>query len=107
MCRRMKLITRIINRTWTCPDKGCWVWQGSTSGTESKGVGGRGYGRISISGVTMAVHRVIYTCFEGIIPHRHDIDHKCKNRLCCNPDHLELVTHKENCKRREARKNAK
>jgi hypothetical protein len=31
------------------------------------------------------------------------VDHLCNNRLCCNPEHLELVTHQENQKRRATR----
>jgi hypothetical protein len=75
---------------------GCMLWTGSHSGT---GRGG-GYGRISLDGATMAVHRVMWTNEHGIIPHKKQIDHKCKNRLCINIDHLELVTHKQNQKRR-------
>lgn len=55
---------------------------------------------MSLDGATMAVHRVMWTNINGIIPHKKQIDHKCKNRLCVNPNHLELVTHKQNQKRR-------
>lgn len=55
---------------------------------------------MSLDGQTVAVHRVVYTNFFGYIPGKKQIDHKCKNRKCCNPDHLEMVTHKENQKRR-------
>ena len=75
---------------------GCWLWQGSHSGY---GRGG-GYGRMSVNGCTMAVHRVSYMLEHGPIPTKRQVDHLCKNRLCCNPDHLELVTHKENQRRR-------
>lgn len=74
----------------------CWTWQGGTSG---EGRGG-GYGRISIDGCTAAVHRVVYTLVHGYVPAKRQIDHKCKNRLCCNPAHLEDVTHRQNQKRR-------
>lgn len=57
-----------------------------------------------LDGQTVAVHRVIFTHFFGFIPGKKQIDHKCRNRLCCNPDHLELVTHKENQRRRDAAK---
>jgi uncharacterized protein YqiB (DUF1249 family) len=32
------------------------------------------------------------------------MDHKCRVRLCVNPDHLELVTRAENIRRRTAAK---
>lgn len=78
----------------------CWLWTGATSG---KGRGG-GYGRVSIDGHTCAVHRVIYTHFYGYVPAKRQIDHKCGNRLCCNPDHLQDVTHKQNQSRRATRR---
>jgi len=74
----------------------CWLWMGATSG---KGRGG-GYGRIAIDGHSSAVHRVTYTMVHGYIARKRQIDHLCQNRSCCNPDHLEDVTHKQNQKRR-------
>lgn len=79
----------------------CLEWQGATSG-EGNGAG-RGYGRVSINGCTSAVHRVVATHYFGFIPLRRDVDHKCNNRLCCNPYHLEIVTPKENHRRRVRR----
>ena len=77
----------------------CHIWQGPTSG---EGRGG-GYGRMSLNGQTVAVHLVVYSHFYGYIPGKKQIDHLCNNRLCCNPLHLEMVTHKTNQKRRAAR----
>ena len=99
--RRETIIEKIISRIEVDQDSGCWLWQGGTSGKPEKGKTGRGYGRISIDGETMAVHKVVYTHFYGIIPRKKHIDHLCKTRLCCNPDHLEMVTHKVNMKRRD------
>lgn len=70
----------------------CWVWKGPTSG----GGRGGGYGRMSLDGATVAVHRTMFVVECGPIPPRKQIDHTCGNRLCCNPAHLEMVTHKEN-----------
>lgn len=79
----------------------CHIWTGGDSG---KGTGaGRGYGRISINGKTCATHIVVYTHYYGYIPSKKQIDHLCNTRLCCNPAHLEMVTSKENHKRRVAR----
>lgn len=80
----------------------CHIWQGSTSG---EGRGG-GYGRISIDGHTSAVHRVVATHYFGYIPLKKQVDHKCNSRLCCNPYHLEIVTHRENQKRRAKRQSS-
>ena len=35
----------------------------------------------------------------GPIPDGCELDHLCRNRACCNPDHLEPVTHLENVRR--------
>jgi hypothetical protein len=101
--RRVKIYDKIMDQVVKDTKTGCWIWQGSTSGKHEPGKTGRGYGRISIDGATMSVHRVMFTHAFGIIPHKKQIDHTCRNRLCCNPDHLELVTHKQNCKRRDKR----
>lgn len=37
----------------------------------------------------------------GYLPSKKHVDHICRNRLCVNPDHLEALTHKQNCKRRD------
>ena len=94
MSRIAKLKRRIVANTKLVGE--CWEWQGGHSGY---GRGG-GYGRMSVDGHTMAVHRVVYMLEHGPIPTKKQIDHKCRNRLCCNPDHLEMVTHKENQRRR-------
>lgn len=77
----------------------CHLWTGPNSGT---GRGG-GYGRISLDGQTVATHIVAYTHYFGYIPGKKQVDHLCCNRLCCNPQHLELVTHLKNQRRRAAR----
>jgi hypothetical protein len=50
----------------------------------------------------MAVHRVMFIATFGPVPGKKQIDHKCRNRLCVNPRHLEMVTHLKNQKRRAA-----
>lgn len=77
----------------------CHLWTGPDSGT---GRGG-GYGRMSLGGQTVAVHLVVFTHYYGYIPGKKQVDHLCNNRLCCNPAHLELVSHLTNQKRRAKR----
>lgn len=90
---------RITDTGWLTP---CWLWTGPTSG---KGRGG-GYGRMALSGQTVAVHLVMFCHFFGFIPGKKQVDHLCNVRKCCNPDHLELLTHKQNQKRRDQRRAA-
>lgn len=105
--RRNQIITRIYDKVEIL-DKGyvvnnkpspCHIWTGSDSGT---GRGG-GYGRISLNGQTVAVHIVAYTHYYGYVPSKKQIDHLCNQRACCNPEHLELVTHLQNQRRRANR----
>lgn len=77
----------------------CHIWTGPDSGD---GRGG-GYGRMSLNSQTVAVHLVVYTHYYGYIPGKKQIDHRCNQRLCCNPMHLEMVSHKTNQKRRATR----
>lgn len=44
----------------------------------------------------MRAHRVAYELEREPIPPGLEPDHLCKNRACVRPDHLELVTHREN-----------
>ena len=41
-------------------------------------------------------HVVMWQHFHGPVPSGMQLDHICRNRVCCNPQHLEPVTPKEN-----------
>ena len=97
--RREAVIGKVMARVVVNEATGCWEWQGPTSGD---GRGG-GYGRMFLDGQTCAVHLVVYTHFNGYITGKKQVDHTCDNRICCNPNHLELVTHLENQRRRTNR----
>ena len=94
--RRLSILEKVQRRV-EVDCAGCWNWIGPDSGN---GRGG-GYPRMCLDGQTVSVHRVIYTHFYGYVPGKKQIDHKCRNRRCVNPDHLEMVTHKENQRRRD------
>lgn len=60
----------------------------------------KGYRVLSVGdGQTEYAHRVAYRLYVGPIPEGQEIDHLCRVRWCCNPAHLEAVTHKENLRR--------
>lgn len=65
-------------------DNGCWVWQGSTN----QG----GYGHFRDGPVLVQTHRFAYEYYRGQIPEGLVLDHLCRNRRCCNPEHLNAVT---------------
>lgn len=101
--RRDAIIRKILNRVKfvPCPALGtdCWQWTGPTSGSKGRG---HGYGRMSLDGQTVAVHIVMWVCHHGFLPGKRQLDHLCENRKCCNPEHLDNVTHLRNQKRRAA-----
>lgn len=66
----------------------CWTWTGAKSSL--------GYGRVTIHRKTWLTHRYAYTLIVGEIPNGLELDHLCRNASCCNPGHLEPVTHREN-----------
>jgi hypothetical protein len=96
--RRESIIGRIFARCKS-HNNGCILWTGPDSGT---GRGG-GYGRMSLDGQTVATHLVVFTHFFGYIPSKKQVDHTCNNRLCCNPNHLQLVTPLKNARLRNQR----
>lgn len=71
---------------------GCWEWLAHTH---------HGYGRFkTYSGKNYFAHRYAWMEVKGALPpYQHggiEFDHICKNRSCVNPEHLELVTNREN-----------
>lgn len=97
--RRKKIMGKILDRVVVDEDTGCWEWTGPTSGD---GRGG-GYPRMSLDGQTVAAHRVVFTNIHGYVPSKKQIDHKCNNRCCVNPEHLTMMTHLRNQRLRAAR----
>ena len=68
----------------------CWEWTGYINPKT-----GYGEGSPSHSGKWFA-HRLSYILFVGDIPKGMTIDHICRNRKCVNPNHLRVLSYKEN-----------
>ena len=96
MSRRVDVVTRIMRRI-VMTDHGCWLWPGAQQS--------RGYGSVGASGKSgkgnpaRSTHRVMFEHKHGPAGDDVVIDHLCRNKLCCNPDHLEAVTNSENARR--------
>jgi HNH endonuclease len=76
---------------YTSAGSGCWLWmRGKTSA---------GYGVLYQNGKPSYAHVVSYETWYGKTPDGLELDHKCKNTNCINPEHLEPVTHAENIRR--------
>ena len=72
------------------PDHGeCWIWVGSIHRKS-------GYGQFYMHGRPHRAHRASYLHFVGPIPAKEHVHHKCSQRACVNPDHLQLSTQREN-----------
>lgn len=94
----MRPLARKIKASTVTDDNGCWVWQGSLSHN--------GYGMVTAKTndgrkTTRRTHRIMYEEMVGPIPNGLVTDHLCRNRACCNPAHLEVVTQRENLLRGE------
>jgi hypothetical protein len=68
------------------PDE-CWVWMANAP---------HGYGQFWLDGGQRYAHRLAYEYVIGPIPEGMELDHRCRNKLCVNPAHLDAVTHGEN-----------
>lgn len=66
----------------------CWDWLSY--------IDPDGYSRFQIKNVSYGAHRLSWKEFFGEIPKDMVIDHKCRNRSCVNPYHMQLVTRGEN-----------
>lgn len=71
----------------------CWPWTGVPSRA--------GYGTFIVGkrGRRQNAHRWIWEQINGPASSKLHLDHLCRNKLCVNPTHMELVTHAENLRR--------
>lgn len=69
-------------------DSGCWEWTKCITG---------GYGRVSIFGRRILVHRYSLEVYlNRPIPRHLEVRHMCHNPICYNPEHLQEGTHYQN-----------
>lgn len=69
-------------------DQECWLWTGAPHK--------HGHGVYVQSNVSYPAYRVAYLLAYGPLTPGMVVDHKCRNRLCVNPAHLQQVTSKGN-----------
>lgn len=76
---------------WTPePNTGCWLWLDAPRSAEVE------YGTLKIGNSNKTAHRLAWELYRGPIPDGLIIDHVCRVKACVNPDHLRIVTPREN-----------
>ena len=83
------------DRFWAKVEKteSCWEWTGAKVSA--------GYGCFRINGRrpdgrTVTSHRLAWELINGPILNGLHLDHICHTKACVRPDHMRLVTHKQN-----------
>lgn len=83
-------------RFWPFLDIGdCWLW--------TRGTNGSGYGCLGLDDGSELAHRYAWERLVGPISEGMTIDHLCRVKLCCNPDHMEVTTYAVNLGRAHTR----
>lgn len=89
----------MLTRFWSKVTEinGCWAWTAGKHGTK---IMPAGYGRFQTGRRVMQAHRVAYELIHAAeIPAGLVVDHLCRNTLCVNPEHMEIVTQSINASR--------
>lgn len=79
----------IEDRFWSHVTKElfCWIWDHPSA---------LGYGDFNVNGKKKKAHRWLFERTICLVPEGFELDHLCRNRACVRPDHLEIVTRREN-----------
>lgn len=90
----------LTERLWARVEKTdtCWEWTGYRTP--------KGYGLLSATspdgkGTSRQAHRIAFEEANGPIPEDRVVDHACLNPSCVRPEHLRLVTTKQNAEHRK------
>ena len=92
----LETILTVARESCVVTESGCWEWQFAKNGA--------GYPMLGHSGSAGLVHRRIAAVALGRPLGRESVHHKCANPACINPDHLQMVSQRENMAEMFARK---
>jgi hypothetical protein len=81
-------ILRRCKRVDTGYDTPCWIWLGY--------IDSDGYGEVKFRGFKRFVHRIACAWARCGRLEGNTTEHRCKQRACCNPDHLSLMSNRDN-----------
>ena len=90
---RVELTPTLLENFWAKVNKTedaneCWEWTGARNKD--------GYGAIKSNGLIMYVHRLSVVLAGRRLPDEKIVHHTCGNRLCVNPEHLQITNHDVN-----------
>lgn len=79
-----------VLRFWSKTNKAhdCWNWTGAPNND--------GYGRLKVHGRNILAHRFSWEMHGLGKLGAAQLDHRCLNRMCVNPEHLRIATPKQN-----------
>lgn len=95
--QQQPLHERFWQKVLRTSDNACWTWTGSVLSAKHH------YGTFRVNGRNVLAHRFMKEIFAGPIPEGMVIDHLCRNTICVNPYHLDIVTIGENTRRGDHR----
>lgn len=84
-------LSRILSRIRIYGTFRCWIYMGARV-SNPRG----GYGKAKVRGRVVRVHRWVFEKLIGPAPQL--LDHMCRVRSCCHPNHVQESTVKENTK---------
>lgn len=94
VARFFRYVTRECPAPAHAPELGsCWIWTGSLK-TKA------GYGQFAWGGHNRSAHAFGWEHVNGPVPPGLQLDHLCRVTACVRASHMEVVTHKENMRRR-------
>lgn len=85
MANRKKSMAERLGRKAVSYHSGCVLWTGKTQS--------RGYGLLVVdykTGKRKFVHQLAWELKFGPVPEGMTVVHKCQQKRCINPDHLQL-----------------
>lgn len=82
------ILRRISKRITLDDETGCWQVGGWNDGN--------GYAKMRVNNQCEMVHRVVYRILFSESLNGREVDHICRTRNCCRPDHLKAVTRRRN-----------
>ena len=84
----MSLSERFWSKVDVRGEDECWEWKASRNRN--------GYGSFLYKGSKINASRVAWILTNGEPEDGMVVMHKCNNKPCCNPNHLEMGTHRRN-----------